>query len=295
MAHKGSKERVAVLPGEAYVAKSRTTAFLEPQINFTLLDESLTKKWQRDLETMNVWVQRARDAKASHREVMEEAIEDGMDTGGSVHKISEHDMERRAEEAKRAMSFCTPRAKREKLSKPEAATLEGINLPAFGPLGSPDGTEPMDPEVRRRIDALDDQILALRDLLGEINERQQADANYAALIGTFAEKLAALAEEQIGSKPTDLDEDFEVVDLWGGYGLMANKWGKSLDEIDGRLREAIKKGDEETGSKAKSALESLTRSLTQDVKKHEEGVIDVIGRLDFVQDYASRGLTKLKD
>ena len=210
VAHKSTKH-FHPLPGEIYVKKNPSMAFIDPSIPSSSLRQELISSWFNTSCTIVEWNQRFSLAKHEQRyPVLRKPDE----------KISEGDIKAKKVLLLSTMAFKTP-AKKRKVSDSELQ----LDLPQLSVLNNPiEGLTPQLEPINRK-------LLLVAEALQKLYLMQQKD------FGTSVEGLhqsdvrLSKLEQEFGSPPQDLDEKFQAPNIWLTLGSLAEYLKALHDEV----------------------------------------------------------------
>jgi len=207
--HKSTKH-FHPLPGEIYVKRSPTTAFIAPSISSTGLQGDLIESWFKSSATIMEWHRRFSLAKHEEKYPILRLPEE---------KISEVDIKAKEVVMLSTLAYKTP-AKRSKVSNHQLQ----MDLPQFETLsnpvlGIPDQLEPFN-----------DKLITISKALELIYVTQQKDARNSIEGLHHSDARTTKLEQELGSPPHSLDEEFQAPNLWLTIGALAEqiKLGQKL-------------------------------------------------------------------
>jgi len=200
VAHKSTKH-FHPLPGEIYVKKNPSMAFIDPSISSASLRQELISSWFNTSCTIVEWNQRFSLAKHEQRyPVLRKPDE----------KISEGDIKAKKVLLISTMAFKTPAKKR----KASDSDLQ-LDLPQLAELNDPiDG-------LTSQLEPINHKSVLVAEALHKLYLMQQRD------FGTSVDGLhqsdvrLSNLEQAFGSPPQDLDERFQAPNIWLTLGSLA--------------------------------------------------------------------------
>ena len=215
VAHKSTKH-FHPLPGEIYVKKKPSNAFIDPSISSTSLRQELISAWFNTSCTIAEWNQRFSLAKHEQRyPVLRKPDE----------KISEGDIKAKKVLLLSTMAFKTP-AKKRKVSESELQ----LELPQLTLLNEPiEG-------LTTQLEPFNRKLAVVAEALQKLYLMQQQD------FGTSVEGLhqsdvrLSKLEQEFGSPPQDLDEVFQAPNIWLTLGSLAEYLKAMHDDLSGSIR-----------------------------------------------------------
>jgi len=218
IAHRGPVKHFHPLPGEIYVKKSPTTAFVAPTISSSSLQEELITSWFSSSATISEWNQRF--SLARHEEkypILRNPDE----------KITEVDIKAKKVLMVSTLAYKTP-AKKKRISpyqlQLDHSDVEKITDPI---LGLPNHLEPINSKFTLVSGALDTVYVAQqKDAVNAFEGLQSADARISNL------------EQNMGSLPPALDESFQAPNLWLSISTLADGI-KSLQKQHSSYNDAL--------------------------------------------------------
>jgi len=232
------------LPGEIYVKKSSTTAFVAPSIPSASLRDDLLKSWFSSSATIVEWNQRFSLAK---HEVKYPILRNPDE------KITEVDIKAKKVLMVSTLAYKTP-AKKKRVSpfqlQIDYPDAEKIRDPV---LGLPDQLEPINSKLSIIAGALDSVYVAQqKDSVSAFEGLQSADARISSL------------EQEFGTFPPGLDEAFRAPNLWLTISTLA-------DEIKSLQRQFIR---------SPGSVTQNVELLTQQVKELHAFAVEAVRKLN---------------
>jgi len=249
VAHRTSKH-FHPLPGEIYVKRTQSTAFVAPSIPSSLLREDLIASWFSSTATITEW---------NHRFSLARHEEKYPILRKPDEKITEIDIKAKQVVMLSTLAYKTPAKKKRvsphqlQLDFPEA---DKINDPI---LGLSEQLEPINSKLRLISNALETVYVSQqKDTVSAFEGLQSADARISSL------------EQDIGSFPPGLDDEFRAPNLWLTISTLANEI-KSLQGHSSKISELLQ------------PLESTSHEvaiLTNQVKELNTFAVDAVRKLN---------------
>jgi len=200
------------LPGEIYVKKSPTTAFIAPSIPSSVLREELIRTWFSTTCTIIEWNQRFSLAQHEDKYPASRNPEE---------KISEGDIKAKKVVLLSTLAFKTP-AKKAQVSNSQMQ----LDLPKLSSLSDPISNLPGELEpINRKLELVSDLIQKIyfhqqRDFSTSVDGLHHADARLSKL------------EQDFGSPPHNLDEVFQAPNIWLTLGSLAEHLKATQSQIE---------------------------------------------------------------
>ena len=205
------------LPGELYVAKTSETAFVDPCVRTSSLNEDLLSRWKEMNCSLDEWTK------------LFGLIESSEPSAPNV-KFSVSDLKARDQEEVSALAFKTPR-KRKQIDMLQNAMV----IPTFA--NSIGGTDTIMSVEKNRIhiSELDDRTKVLKASLescvSQIEEDQSTTLSYFESNDLKLNKIRV----EVGSKPKELDTKFDAPNIWLTLGSVAEEVVKISDLYSSEL------------------------------------------------------------
>jgi len=201
VAHKSTKH-FHPLPGEIYVKKHNTQAFIAPSISSSILTKDLLEAWFATSCTIVEWNERF--ALAKHEEkypILRKTDE----------KISQVDLEAKEVLMVSTLAFKTP-AKKRRVSPFQLQ----IDLPEVESLSDPI------PGSENHLYLLNQKLVVIAKALETIYVSQQKEASMAVESFQHTDARITMVEQAFGTPPQNLDEVFQAPNLWLTLGSVAD-------------------------------------------------------------------------
>jgi len=244
-------------PGEIYVLKAPSIAFVTPSINSKVLSHEVIDKWFEQSSTLDDWYQRFL--------LVKEEVEN-PELRLPSQKISKLDIEAKNEFVSAALAFKTPRKKT--VSIPNTLA---ISVPEYLTLADQlDSSENI-------YKVLDERFSSLSLILESMFETTQ-NQNSISIEGlqSFDLKIERL-HNSLGSRPSNLHQNFQAPNIWLSVALIADTV-TSISSLDLISRpEVLKLIDEKfdnanISASVRTSLEPLERRLNA----HNSFAVDAI-------------------
>ena len=239
--HRTNQFKVA-LPGEAYVAKTNDSAFVDPFVKTDSLKPEVWEKWRDMSCTFEEWTNLCQLV----------SDEKGV-------KFSSEDLEQKNFEETNALAFKTPRKR-----KVPDQTQETTLVPQFSQIGDKALVNSFE-ETHQALTFLDDKSSRLKDFVDLLNDRMlQEETNS---LSYFQKNDLSLIKIQssIGSKPMGLDLKFDSPNVWLSIGNVADEisnlsemYKKEIDFLKNQMLRVPK-----IESKMRTALQPLETKLLE--------------------------------
>ena len=259
-AHKSSTG-ISPLPGQIFVLKNNTTAFVTPTIDSKVLGSVVIDKWFSQACTLDEWYQRFL--------LVKEEIENPILRLPS-QKISELDIIARDEVVTNALAYKTPRKKIVKIpdqlsvTVPELARLE----------------EELD-QTQNIYSILDKRFSDLVLVLETLHQSQQKDySSNVEGLESFDLKLEKL-KDSIGSRPFHLEESFQAPNVWLTVALIADSISQ-LQSLDIPARSEVLRliQDNFDNSSITATISNMLEPLSSDLHKLNKFTVDAVKLLN---------------
>jgi len=251
------------LPGELYVKKSQTTAFVAPSIPSSSLREELIRAWFGTTCTIVEWNQRFSLAK---HEVKYPASRNPDD------KISEGDIKAKKVLLISTMAFKTP-AKKLKVSPSQLQ----LDLPQLSSLSDPISDLP------DQIEPINQKLEVVSELIQKIYFHQQKDFSTSVDGLHQADARLSKLEQDFGTPPRNLDEVFQAPNIWLTLGSLAEHLKATQFKLESMSRDRSSDGLLETMS---NKVNELNFFAVDAVRKLNNRVNNSISSLNLPPSFA---------
>ena len=237
-----------VKPGEIYVAKSSSTAFVTPSITDSVIDSDVLAVWRALTLTLPEWNQKFFIATA--------ALDDDVPVSSAAMEVHETFFRTKA------LNFKTPAKRKRGLEDEDDSPMVALlDVSLYSPFFKADEEAPITEisHVTGVLARLDDGIHANNSgLLSFMTEYRQEHGKAGSAIRSLHLRLEALTST-VGSVPSHLAFDYLAPSTWASIGAMAEKLdeiGKSVSAQGARL--------DTYKAEVRASVEEQTKSIRED-------------------------------
>jgi len=249
IAHKSTKH-FHPLPGEIYVKKRLNQAFIAPSISSSILEKDLLDAWFNTSCTIGEWNERF--ALAKHEDkypILRKADE----------KISQVDIEAKGVLMMSTLAFKTP-AKKRRVSPLQLQ----LDLPEVQSLGEPIS------DTQDHLLILNQKLLVIANALQKMYASQQNDAGIATESFQHTDIRITKMEQDFGTPPQNLDDEFQAPNLWLTVGAIADL----VKTLQGELLNVKKSNSKSTLDKTEFTV------MTKQVHELNLFAVDAVRKLN---------------
>jgi len=211
--HRSNVYHVA-LPGELYVTRTAETAFVDPVVKTSVLNEDLLERWKEMSCALDEWATLFRlvDKDKHHQ-------------AATNVKFYVFDLNERDQEESNALAFKTPRKR-----KQVDMLNEALTIPPFAKSIEPLSEESINPDANRNdIFELDARTMNMRSTLEKVISTVEQERATSLLYFESSDARFSKLSTVLGSKPNGLDAKFEAPNLWLTVGSVAEEVCKVSD------------------------------------------------------------------
>jgi hypothetical protein len=253
VSHRGGAV-MTVTPGDIFVAKSSTEAFVEPRMSSFNIDEQALQHWVDASLSFEAW---------SEKFLMAEAAGDEEPASVAAMEVQEHFYRNKA------LNFKTP-AKNKRT--PKESRLELLSSVTYSPLFKDDEDLILGDlsEVSGLMSRFDQTMSSMSETMMAFLEDYKDQSDLASVAISSLWLRLATVEGRVGSRPVVLPNEYQAPSAWGSIGQLAIK-------VDNVHSLAVSASD----------VEKILKALETKLQAH---VIDQVSVAKNVLNSKSRGL-----